>query len=85
MINYKTFEDVSLIFFETWVLVNEIMLNIKQNSEFVFLKNEFWAVWGLRFKFQTVNFDFIEKDRKIFISFKLFHEDGVFYYSMLRY
>ena len=51
LINNKTFEHDSLIFTESEALANEIMLNIKQNFKFDFLENNFWANWGVSFKF----------------------------------
>ena len=36
-------------------MANEIMLNIMQNFIFDFLENEFWADWGVRFKFHVQN------------------------------
>ena len=56
VINSKTFEHASLIFTELWPLGNEILLNIMQNFKFNFLENEFWADWGVRFKFHFLNF-----------------------------
>ena len=35
------FEHANLIFTDAWALTNEIMLNIMQNFESDFLKNEF--------------------------------------------
>ena len=55
IINSKTFEHAGLIFAENWALVNEIMLNIVQNFKFNFLENEYWADWGVRFKFHYQN------------------------------
>ena len=53
IIKSKTFEHDSLIFTE---MGNEILLNIMQNFKFNFLENEFWADWGVRFKFYFLNF-----------------------------
>ena len=49
------FEHANLIFTDTWALTNEIMLNIMQNFESDFLKNEFQADWGVRFNFHFQN------------------------------
>ena len=51
MVNEKVLE----IFTESWALTNEIMLNIIENFKFGFLKNEFQADWGVRFKFSFQN------------------------------
>ena len=40
IVNKKAFEHANLIFTESWALTNEIMLNIRQNFKFDFLKNE---------------------------------------------
>ena len=49
------FEHANLIFAESWALANEIMLNIIQNYKVDFLEDEFWADWGVRFKFYFQN------------------------------
>ena len=54
-VHNKSFEHASLIFTEPWALTNEIMLKIIQNFKFDFLKKEFWADWGVRFKFHFQN------------------------------
>ena len=55
IINSKTLEHAALVFTERWALANKIMLNIMQNFKFDFLKNEFWADLGVRFKFHFQN------------------------------
>ena len=55
LINNKTFEHASLIFTEPWALANEIMLNIMQKFKLDFLENQFWADWGVHFKFHFQN------------------------------
>ena len=54
-VNNKAFEHANLIFTEPWALTNEVMLNIMQNFKFGFLKKEFEADWGVRFKFHFQN------------------------------
>ena len=41
IINNKVFEHASLIFTEPWTLANEIMLNIMQSLNLIFLKTSF--------------------------------------------
>ena len=48
IVNGKAFEHASLIFTESRVLTNKIMLNIMESLKFDFL-NKFWASWGVRF------------------------------------
>ena len=55
LVTNKTFEHASLIFTEPQALANEIILNIMQNFKFDFLEKEFWADWGVRFKFHSQN------------------------------
>ena len=55
IVNNKAFEYANLIFTEPWELENELMLKIMQNFKFDFLKNEFQADWGVRFKFHFQN------------------------------
>ena len=62
LINNKTFEHDSLIFTEPQALANEIVLNIMQNFKFNFLKNEFWADCGVRFKFHFQNLKHVQRD-----------------------
>ena len=50
IVNNKAFEHANLIFTEPWALANEVMLNIMQNFKFGFLKKEFEAYSGVRFK-----------------------------------
>ena len=45
LIHKKTLANASLNFIEPWALANEIMLNIRQNSKFDFLENEFSGDW----------------------------------------
>ena len=40
IVNNKAFEHANPIFTEPWALTNKIMLNIMQNFQFDFLKNE---------------------------------------------
>ena len=55
IVNSKALEHASLIFTKPRALTNEIMLNIMQNFNFDFLENEFWANWGVHFKFHFQN------------------------------
>ena len=55
LVNNQTFEHANLMFIEPWALTNKIMLNIIQNFKFDFLRNEFLADWGVRFKFHFQN------------------------------
>ena len=50
-----TFEHANLIFTKPWALEDEIMLNIMQQFKGDFLENEFWANWGVPFKFHFQN------------------------------
>ena len=55
IVNSKVFEHANLIFTEPWGFTNEVILNIVQNFKFDFLKNKFYANWGVCFKFHFKN------------------------------